>query len=141
MAANGSVRPTVTATCPIPTGMDDLTAEWLTCALGREVTDVDRRQIGTGQIADSVRLAITEADGTSTSLVAKVTSAVEASRRAALMTRTYEKEVGFYADLAASLPIRTPACYWTGFDQDRAAYCVLLEDLAPAEQGDQMRGC
>ena len=121
--------------------MDDLTADWLTCALGEEITDVERRQIGTGQIADSVRLAITRADGTTTSLVAKVTSAVEASRRAALMTRTYEKEVGFYADLAASLPIRTPRCYWTGFDQAEAAYCVLLEDLAPAEQGDQMRGC
>ena len=121
--------------------MDDLTAEWLTCALGRDVADVRRQQIGTGQIADSVRLTLTESDGTQTSLVAKVTSAVEASRRAALMTRTYEKEVGFYADLASSLPVRTPECFWTGFDQDEAAYCVLLEDLAPAEQGDQMRGC
>jgi hypothetical protein len=130
-----------TPSCPIPTGMDDLTAEWLTCALDREVTDVDRTQIGTGQIADSVRLAITYADGTTGSLVAKVTSANETSRRAALMTRTYEKEAGFFADLADEVQIRRPACYWTGFDADAAAYCVLLEDLAPAEQGDQMRGC
>ncbi len=121
--------------------MDDLTAEWLTCALGTEVTAVERQQIGTGQIADSVRLSITNGDGTQQSLVAKVTSADESSRRAALMTRTYEKEVGFYGDLAASLPVRTPRCYWTGFDADAAAYAVLLEDLAPAEQGDQMRGC
>ena len=121
--------------------MDDLTPEWLSCALGREVTRVDRQQIGTGQIADSVRLSITEADGSSSSLVAKVTSADEASRRAALMTRTYEKEVGFYADLAADLPVRAPRCYWTGFDASQAAYGVLLEDLAPAQQGDQMRGC
>lgn len=128
-------------TCPIPTGMDDLTAEWLSCALGTEVASVERRQIGTGQIADSVRLSITHADGTTRSLVAKVTSADESSRRAALMTRTYEKEVGFYGDLAASLPVRTPQCYWTGFDQAAAAYGVLLEDLAPAHQGDQMQGC
>jgi hypothetical protein len=127
--------------CPIPTGMDDLTAEWLTCALDREVTAVERTQIGTGQIADSVRLAITYADGEQTSLVAKVTSGTETSRRAAIMTRTYEKEAGFFAELADEVLIRRPACYWTGFDADAAAYCVLLEDLAPAEQGDQMRGC
>src|SRR3954451_10148337 len=124
-----------TPTCPIPTGMDDLTAEWLTCALDRDVADVQRTQIGTGQIADSVRLAITYADGTTGSLVAKVTSANEASRRAALMTRTYEKEAGFFADLADDVLIRRPACYWTGFDAGAAAYCVLLEDLVPAEQG------
>jgi hypothetical protein len=124
--------------------MDDLTAEWLTCALDTEVTAVERQQIGTGQIADSVRLSITYADGRDTpetSLVAKVTSADETSRRAALMTRTYEKEVGFYADLAGSLPVRTPRCYWTGFDAATAAYTVLLEDLAPGHQGDQMAGC
>ena len=141
MGANGSVRPDVT---PIPTGMQDLTADWLTGALGAEVAAVERRQIGTGQIADSVRLSITYADashGGPSSLVAKVTSSDESSRRAALMTRTYEKEVGFYADLAAALPVRTPRCYWTGFDQGNVAYGVLLEDLAPAEQGDQMRGC
>ena len=140
MAGNGNVPATVT-TCPIPTGMADLTAEWLSCALPRPVRDVERQQIGTGQIADSVRLSITFEDGERTSLVAKVTSAVEASRQAAIMTRTYEKEVGFYSDLAAELPVRTPRCWWTGFEQSTAAYCVLLEDLAPAEQGDQMRGC
>jgi hypothetical protein len=128
-------------TCAIPTGMDDLTAEWLTCALDREVTSVERTQIGTGQIADSVRLAITFADGAADSLVAKVTSGNETSRRAALMTRTYEKEAGFFSDLADEVLIRRPACHWAGFDAEAAAYGVLLEDLAPAEQGDQMRGC
>ena len=128
-------------TCPIPTGMDDLTADWLTCALGRDIAAVERQQIGTGQVADSVRLVITEADGTTGSLVAKVTSGNEVSRRAARMTRTYEKEAGFFADLADEVLIRRPASYWTGFDADSAAYCVLLEDLAPAQQGDQMRGC
>src|SRR4051812_44314971 len=128
-------------TCPVPNGMDDLTAEWLTCALGRDVADVERTQIGTGQIADSVRLAITFADGERTSLVAKVTSSNETSRQASRMTRTYEKEAGFFADLADEVLIRRPACYWTGFDADAGAYGVLLEDLAPAQQGDQMRGC
>src|SRR3954451_20207840 len=122
-----------TPTCPIPTGMDDLTAEWLTCALGRDVADVQRTQIGTGQIADSVRLAITYADGEHASLVAKVTSANETSRQAALITRTDGKEAGFLAHLADEVLIRRPAAYWSGFDAAAAAYGVLLEDPAPAE--------
>lgn len=132
----------------IPTGMDDVTAEWLTSAVGARfggatVTDVERRQIGTGQIADSVRVGLTwDPPGAGpASLVAKVTSASEASRQAAIQTRTYEVEVGFYGELADQLPVRRPACYWTGFDPAAAAYGVVLEDLAPAEQGDQMRGC
>lgn len=135
-------------TAPIPTGMDDVTAEWLTAALGpafagATVTAVDKQQIGTGQIADSVRLSLTwdPPDAGPASLVAKVTSSSDASRQAAISTRTYEVEVGFYSELADRLPVRRPACYWTGFDMAAAAYGVVLEDLAPAQQGDQMRGC
>ena len=131
----------------IPTGVPDLTAEWLSAALaphfpGR-VAAVDVDRIGTGQIADSARLSITWYPPRSgpPSLVAKVTAASEDSRRAALATRTYEVEVGFYSTLADSLPVRTPRCYWTGFDAERAAYGVVLEDVAPARQGDQVAGC
>src|SRR5687767_2220892 len=113
--------------------MQDVTAEWLTCVLrphfGAAVVAVDKTQIGTGQIADSVRLALTWDDEGGeagaqrpSSLVAKVTSASETSRQAALSTRTYEVEVGFYAELADKLPVRRPACYWTGFDASIAAY-------------------
>ena len=131
----------------IPTGLSDLDAEWLSAALaphypGR-VTGLDVSPIGTGQIADSARLAITwdrPAAGPA-SLVAKVTAASEESRQAGLTTRTYEVEVGFYSSLAAELPVRTPRCYWSGFDPAQAAYCVLLEDVAPAHQGDQVGGC
>ncbi len=131
----------------IPTGLPDLTAEWLSAALaphypGR-VAEVDVSPIGTGQIADSARLAMAwePAGAGPDSLVAKVTAASEESRQAGLTTRTYEVEVGFYSTLAAELPVRTPRCYWSGFDPDRAAYCVLLEDVAPARQGDQVGGC
>jgi hypothetical protein len=74
-------------------------------------------------------------------LVAKVTAASEASRAAGVATRTYATEVGFYRDLGGSLPVRTPECYWAAYDEATAAYCVLLEDVAPATQGDQIAGC
>lgn len=134
-----------TSDIPVPRGLADLTADWLGSALGAagKVLDVSAEPIGTGQIADSARLALTwepPAAGP-TSLVAKVTAASEASRQAGMTTRTYEVEVGFYSDLAGSLPVRTPRCYWAGFDPERSAYGVLLEDVAPAHQGDQLAGC
>ncbi len=128
---------------PIPTGLADLTPAWLTAALGSTVEAVTVTPIGTGQVADSARLAITWAPGSvgPAHLVAKVTAASEASRAAAAATRTYELEVGFYTHLAAGLPVRAPACSWAGFDAATTSYCVLLEDVAPAQQGDQIGGC
>src|SRR6185312_2253338 len=46
-----------------PRGAEDLTPQWLSAALAGEsggavVTDVDARRIGTGQVADSIRLAL-----------------------------------------------------------------------------------
>lgn len=137
----------MSTTAHIPTGLQDLTAEWLAEVLGPvipgKVSALEVTPIGTGQIADSARLGITwdpPAAGPA-SLVAKVTAASEASRQAGLMTRTYEVEVGFYSTLAATLPVRTPHCYWSGFDPTTAAYGVVLEDVAPARPGDQMLGC
>jgi len=131
----------------IPTGLADLTVDWLNRALrdagfGR-LCGATVSPIGTGQIADSARLGLEwETPGAGpASLVAKVTAASEASRAAGVATRTYEVEVGFYSDLGAALPVRTPACYWAAYDAPTAAYCVLLEDVAPAVQGDQIAGC
>lgn len=132
---------------PIPTGLGDLTADWLGQALAPHfegtVGRLEVTPIGTGQIADSARLSISwdPAGAGPDSLVAKVTAASEESRMAGLATRTYEVEVGFYSSLAADLPVRTPRCYWTGFDPRAGAYGVLLEDVAPARQGDQLAGC
>src|SRR5438093_7284380 len=102
---------------PIPAGIDDLTAEWLTAVLGErfgaKVQSVDARPVGTGQVADSVRLALAwePAGAGPPSVVAKVTAASATSREAAIATRTYEVEVGFYRDLAPTLPVHTPYCY------------------------------
>jgi hypothetical protein len=129
-----------------PTGVEDLTPAWLGAVLGWPVAAVEVTPIGTGQIADSVRLGITWADGAGSgerpvSLVAKVTTASPTSRATAMATRTYEVEAGFYNDLASTLAVRTPRCWWAGHDQATGAYGVLLEDLAPAVQGDQVAGC
>ncbi len=94
-------------------------------------------------MCDCVRLDIhydrpTDAPGT---MVAKLPAADETSRATAKALRSYENEVRFYQQLAPELPIRTPKAYYADIDVESASFVLLLEDLAPARQGDQLRGC
>lgn len=132
---------------PVLAGAHELTAEWLTAALagrlgGGTVTAVQAEPVGTGQVSDSVRLTLTydRPAGLPATMVAKVPSASQASRAAARMVRTYEIEAAFYAQLAPGLPAHIPACYHAAHDPDPDDYVVLLEDLSPAKQGDQLAG-
>ena len=128
-----------------------LTTEWLTDALrssghltdGR-VTDATLRPLGTGQMCDSVRVTLRYegAEGTPPeTLVAKLPAADPTSRATAVSLRSYEKEVRFYQELAPSLGVLTPTVYVADIEPVTASFVLLLEDLAPAEQGDQLAGC
>ncbi|MGE3856540.1 MAG: phosphotransferase family protein, partial [Dehalococcoidia bacterium] len=46
----------------------------------------------------------------------------------------------FYTSLAATAEVRTPRCYAASIDGD-GEYVLLLEDLWPRRQGDQLAGC
>ena len=125
-----------------------LTASWLTDALGasgvldgQAVTDVVQTPVGTGQMCDSLRLALTydrDTDAPAT-MVAKLPAADLTSRATALSLRSYENEVRFYQQLADGLPMRTPRTPPTSTSPPPGS--SLLEDLAPAQQGDQLAGC
>jgi len=137
-----------TRTAPLVHGPGDVTAEWCDVALadrlgGAHVTAVRLDPVGTGQVADTVRIHLTydRPDAGPATLIAKIPSADVTSFEGARATRTYEVEASFYRDLAGQLPVRTPACWYAHHDVETNAYIVVLEDVAPAEQGDQMRGC
>jgi hypothetical protein len=126
----------------------EVTAAWCTAALaehvgGAQVTGCVTSPVGTGQVSDTLRLALTydPPDAGPPTLVAKVTAASPASRAAALFARTYEVEAAFYRELAPELPVRTPLCYLAAHAPADNTYTVVLEDLAPARQGDQLSGC
>ena len=107
------------------------------------VIAVDQRAVGTGQMGDCLRLALTydrEVDAPA-SVVAKLPSSNETSRATGMAMRTYEVEVRFYQQLAADLPVRSPRCHHAEIDLGSGDFVLLLEDLAPAEQGDQVAGC
>ena len=111
--------------------------------LGTEVVDATWRPLGTGQMCDSLRVQVAYADAVNlpSSFVVKLPAADETSRSTAVMMRSYEKEVRFYSALAPRLPVATPRCYASTFDPQTHDFVLVLEDLAPAEPGDQLAGC
>ncbi|MGD0082415.1 MAG: aminoglycoside phosphotransferase family protein [Acidimicrobiales bacterium] len=127
-----------------------LTAAWLTTALrasghldSASVTTVGLTPLGTGQMCDCFRLALgydRPVDAPAT-VVAKLPSADETSRATAKALGSYENEVRFYQQLAPELLVRTPTVFHADIDADGAGFVLLLEDLAPARQGDQLAGC
>ena len=149
----------MSAALPIASTPDALSPEWVTAALragagvppGATVTDVALSPVGTGQMSDSLRLGLTWAGAetasaepggaTPASVMAKLPAADPTSRATAKSLRNYELEVRFYQQLAPSLPMRTPERLYADIDVDAADFILLLEDMAPARQGDQLAGC
>jgi hypothetical protein len=75
------------------------------------------------------------------SMIAKLPAADPTSRATAGALRNYEIEVSFYRQLAPQLPVRAPRCYHAHLDTTGTDFVLLLEDVAPARQGDQLAGC
>ncbi|WP_327151523.1 phosphotransferase family protein [Nocardia sp. NBC_01329] len=121
-----------------PTDIADLTPEWLTAILGRRVTAVTTEPVGTGQIGTVHRLRLT-GDAVPEQLLAKLPAADPGVR--AMLAGAYRQEVRFYTDIASTVAVRTPRCHHAEMHSDGAEFVLLLEDLAPARQGDQIAGC
>lgn len=121
-----------------------LTAAWLSEVLGAPVTEVAASPVGTGQMSDSLRLELAYSgdvpDGTPSTVIAKLPAADPTSRATGLSLRSYEREVRFYQELAPTLPIRTPTVHHADVDVTSGSFVLLLEDLRPATQGDQLAG-
>lgn len=131
-------------------GAAELDPTWLTDALRRSlgvdaaIVEVSHRSIGTGQVGENVRLALTWDDASPdlpTSVVAKLPSTSEVSRATAVQIDTYVKEVGFYRVVQREVDIRTPRLHALEWDPATHDFVLLMEDIAPATQGDQITGC
>ena len=135
---------------PLVSRPEQVTPAWLTDvlreagALGAEahVVAFDATSIGTGQVGANVRFAL-RYDGAPgpSSVVCKFASADPQSAATGISTLTYETEVAFYRELASTVDVSRPHCYFAELEPGTANVVVVLEDLAPAEQGDQIEGC
>ena len=123
-------------------------ARWLTEVL--QLAEIDAvvkrftaKPVGTGQIGDSVRFKLDYERGgedAPASMVGKFPSAGDESRATGVALGNYLREVRFYQLLAPKALIHTPKCYFTDVDEATSEFVLMMEDLAPAEQGDQLMG-
>jgi hypothetical protein len=129
---------------------EQVTPAWLTDvlreagALGRDsrVASFDATAIGTGQVGANVRFVLTyDGEPGPSTVVCKFSSADPDSAAAGVSTLTYETEVAFYRELARTVHVSRPQCYFADLEHGTANVVIVLEDLAPAEQGDQIAGC
>jgi aminoglycoside phosphotransferase (APT) family kinase protein len=117
---------------------DDLTAEWLSTALATDVRSARIERIGTGQTSSTYRLRI-DADGMPQTMVAKLAEGDDDARRR--VATAHRSEVGFYRELAPTLGVRVPACWYADISADATLFTLLLEDLSPRVAGRQADGC
>lgn len=127
---------------------DDLTAEWLSVALGAPVDSFTVQRIGTGQMSECYRVGLTyrergaEPVAGPGSVVLKVAASDPMSRGTGHALGLYEREVRFYSEIAPRLHGDTPIahCYHASYQPETGVFTLLLDDAAPAEVGDEIRG-
>jgi hypothetical protein len=136
---------------PLVTSPDAITADWLTQALresgalprGR-VTEAPGTVIGNGKMGENVRYELLyegAPDDAPRSVVAKLPASDPTARASSAAQGSYWREVSFYREVAPRLPLRTPRAYAALVDDNKADYVILMEDMRPAEPGDQIAGC
>ncbi len=131
----------------IPRYPGDITAEWLSAALGRDdttvrVTAVDVTAIGTGQTGATYRVSAKyagDAEGLPETFVIKLPAQDDTVRDRVIIG--YRSECAFYAAVADRVQVPTPDCFYCEISDDAMNYALLLADQAPAAQGDQIAGC
>lgn len=125
----------------IPRSPADLTPAWLGSVLGAEVTDVDVSAIGTGQTGATYRVTATYADaaGLPATFAVKLPAQDDTVRERVALG--YLSEVEFYSTVTNEVAIPVPGCYHSEISPDGGDFVLVLADMAPAEQGDQIAGC
>ncbi|MBU9764325.1 phosphotransferase [Mycobacterium sp. TNTM28] len=124
---------------PVPTGIEEVTAPWLSEALGMQVTAVraERIALDTGFSAALYRIHLSGTDDVPKTLVVKL-PADSLARGGMEMLGGYQRELHFYRHVAPNAPIATPHCYVSRMSGPD--FVLVLEDLQDWENADHLVG-
>jgi aminoglycoside phosphotransferase (APT) family kinase protein len=129
-------------TAAIPASPADVTSAWLSAVLGTDISDVTVTPVGTGQTGATYRVTPTYTGaraGLPDTMIVKLPSQDEAVRERVALG--YRAEYAFYTEVADTLTVPLPKWFHCEIDRDGADFVLLMADLAPAVQGDQIAGC
>lgn len=139
-----------------PTRPEDVDVPWLEARLANagvlgdaRIADIAWQSIGTGQVGDTARFAITYDRAASgrlspqppASVAAKFPSRDATSRQTAASFSLYKREVWFYRAVAAVIDMRVPRVFAAMLDDNGCDFVLLFEDLGPCQAGNQLAGC
>lgn len=126
----------------------EIDADWLSsvishAGLSGTVAGFTAEEIGTGQMGRNVRFRLSYAHGDPgpLRLVAKFPASDPVSRQTGAAQNTYQREIMFYDQLASKVDIRVPDVLFCVVDPATQDFVLVMEDLHPAVQGDQLAGC
>ena len=124
---------------------DEVDAAWLTEVVAKrgftgEVTDFEAESIGTGQVGENVRFSLI-GENVPSSIVGKFPSIDPVSRQTGIEQNNYTREVLFYQSIQPTVKVQTPNVFHTDIDLASHEFVLMMEDLAPGQQGDQLTGC
>lgn len=121
-----------------PRNVRDISAEWLSEVMGSRVDDVavDVIGAGVGFMGQLARVRLVSRD-VPVSLIVKMPSSDPGAQMIGGMMRVWEREHRFYTEVAPKMrAVSIPQCIHSGTDP----FVLVLEDLAPALPGDQVKG-
>ncbi len=125
---------------------EKITPEWLTevlnfAGISGRVDSLTSESIGTGQVGENVRFELQGEGQIPGSIVGKFASNDPVSKQTGVQLQNYVKEVFFYNEIASSVEIQTPIIHYADIIAETHDFAIIMEDLAPGEQGDQLKGC
>jgi hypothetical protein len=137
----------VITTPSIPASPAEVTTDWLSTVLSRPdaavvVHGAIVTPVGTGQTGATYRIRATYAGdhpGLPDSFIVKLPSQDQDVRERVALG--YRSEFAFYTEVAGTVRLPIPRCFHVEIANDGADFVMLLADLAPAVQGDQIAGC
>ena len=142
-------QPSLVSPTRFPASRDEVTAGWVRETLqphprfrGDPIRDVELHDLGDGlgQLSALTRAELTCRSGRRQQLVIKLHAPVPEMHQVALAYGHYENEVRFYAEMAPSVPMRTPDIYVSAMDRDSGRVVIVMEGFGAWHSPDQIVG-
>lgn len=113
--------------------------------LGRNsISRIEVNNLGTGQMSEAYRVELeyskSNTDNLPCSVIIKVQSEDESSRRIG-RSGFYLREIKFYQEYSERLQGIVPKCFYAEIDEITQCFTLVLQDMKPSQQGDQLTGC